>query len=233
MSGMPKNMLPLLGVVLLSVVITHASSTAVADQSTTAKKAAAKAQPLSIPAERASGRKDAPIVIEVFTDFQCPGCREFYLQTLTRVIEDYCSKGKVYLIHRECPLNRPDHRYSRDAARWALACAGLGKYELAAAALFRDQAIWEKSGNIEATMASVLSPAELQKVKRAMKDSADTIESVLQRDIFIGNQFPIRGTPAFRILVHGTEAYAAHGEPGNPWPSYSILKRYLDEKLAK
>jgi protein-disulfide isomerase len=57
-----------------------------------------------IPDERGVGSKDAPIVIEVFSDFQCRGCAEFYLQTLARVIEEYGTKGKVYLIHREYPL---------------------------------------------------------------------------------------------------------------------------------
>jgi len=41
------------------------------------------------------------------------GSAEFYLQTLTRVIEDYTKNGKVYLIHREYPLAVPSHRCSR------------------------------------------------------------------------------------------------------------------------
>ena len=114
-----------------------------------------------------------------------------------------------------------------------LACAGIGAYELAAAALFRDQEIWGRSGNIEATMASVLTPEELKKVKQAMVESKEQIESVLEHDIFVGNTFRVDGTPAFRILVHGTVAYEGHGEQGTAPPRYSILKRYLDEQLAK
>src|SRR5579863_10173378 len=100
---MRKHLFPLLGVILLAFTACDAYAET------------AKAQPFSIPAERATGRKNAPIVIEVFTDFQCPHCREFYLQTLTKVMEDYCDKGKVYLIHRTFPLH---FRYSREAARW-------------------------------------------------------------------------------------------------------------------
>ena len=72
-----------------------------------------------IPDERGVGSKGAPIVIEVFSDFQCHGCAEFYLQTLAHVIEDYCNKGLVYLIHREYPLPIPSHRY-------ALRCRAMG-----------------------------------------------------------------------------------------------------------
>jgi protein-disulfide isomerase len=230
---MRKPLFPLLGVALVGLfVLNAAASPVLPDQQTSAKKSAtAKTPRFPIPAERASGRKDAPIVIEVFSDFECPFCRDWYATTLTRVIDDYCSKGKVYLVHHEFPLKQ--HRYSRDAARWALACAGIGAYELAAAALFRDQEIWGRSGNIEATMASVLTAQELKKVKQAMVDSKEQIESVLESDIFMGNTFRVDGTPAFRILVHGTLVYAGHGEQGTTPPRYSILKRYLDEQLAK
>ena len=80
--------------------------------------------------------------------FQCRGCAEFYLQTLKRVIEDYGSQGKVYVIHREYPLAVPSHRYSHDAARWALACASIGQYDRAAESLFRNQAVWGESGSL-------------------------------------------------------------------------------------
>ena len=192
---------------------------------------------ISIPEERGAGSKDAPIVIEVFSDFQCHGCAEFYLQTLQRVIEDYSNTGKVYLIHREYPLAIPSHRYARDAARWALACAAIGQYERAAAALFHDQSTWGVSGNIEATMASVLTPAELASVKQCMKDNGAEIEAALARDLSIGRSFPVHGTPSFRIVVRGSEVFADHDEPGkashNLLKSYASLKQYLDEQLAK
>jgi protein-disulfide isomerase len=190
----------------------------------------------SIPDERGAGNKGAPIVIEVFGDFQCHGCAEFYLQTLTHVIEDYSNKGKVYLIHREYPLALPSHRYARDAARWALACAAIGQYERAAAALFRDQSTWGEGGDIEATIASVLTPAELASVKQAMKDNGEEIEAALAHDMSIGRSFPVHGLPSFRIVVRGSEVFADHDEPAKGLPNlktYLSLKRYLDEQLGK
>lgn len=198
---------------------------------------ARQSPPFSIPDERGIGQKDASIVIEVFSDFQCTGCGEFYLQTLAKVIEEYSKPGKVYLLHREYPL--PIHRYAREAARWALACAGVGQYEKASAALFRDQATWGKSGDIEATIASTLTSTELTAVKQAMKDAGDKIDAALERDLSVGRAFPVHGTPSFRILLHGTEIFADHDEPEKILPTdpklknYSALKRYLDEKLSK
>lgn len=191
---------------------------------------------MSIPGERGVGSKDAPIVIEVFSDFQCRGCAEFYLQTLTRVIEDYGNKGKVYLIHREYPVPVPSHRYARDAARWALACAAIGQYDRAAAALFHDQSTWGETGEIEATIASVLTPAELANVKQALKNNGDEIDAALANDVSIGRAFPVHGLPSFRIVVRGSETFADHDEPEKALPNLKIylsLKRYLDEHLAK
>ncbi|HLH31647.1 MAG TPA: thioredoxin domain-containing protein [Terriglobia bacterium] len=190
-----------------------------------------------IPDERGVGSKQAPIVIEIFSDFQCQGCAEFYLQTLTRVIEDYSNNGKVYLIHREYPLAIPSHRYSRDAARWALACAAVGQYERAAAALFRDESTWSETGNIEATIASAVTPSQLATVKQALKDNGGEIEAALEHDISLGRSFPVHGTPSYRIVVRGKEVFADHDEPQKPehnlLRSYPDLKRFLDEQLAK
>ena len=153
------------------------------------------------------------------------------------MIEEYSKSGKVYFLHREYPL--PIHRYAREAARWALACAGIGQYEKASAALFRDQPIWGKNGDIEATIASTLTSSELAAVKLALKDAGDKIDAALERDLSIGRAFPVHGTPAFRILLHGTEIFADHDEPEKILPtdpklkSYPALKLYLDEKLSK
>ena len=151
------------------------------------------------------------------------------------MIEDYGNTGKVYLIHREYPLAVPSHRYSHEAARWALACAVIGQYERAAAALFRDQLIWGESGDIEATIASVLTPAELASVKQATKGNSAEIEAALAQDISIGRSFPVHGLPSFRIVVRGSEVFADHDEPKKALPNlknYPTLKPYLDERLA-
>jgi len=152
------------------------------------------------------------------------------------VIEDYGNQGKVRLIHREYPLALPSHRYSRDAARWALASAAIGQYERTAAALFRDQRAWGETGAIEATIAAALTPAELASVKQVMKDNSDEIEAALAHDIAIGHSFPVHGLPSFRIVVRGNEVFSDHDEPQKGLPNlktYPSLKRYLDEQLAK
>src|ERR1700719_218535 len=70
---------------------------------------------------KAYGSKNAPITMEVFSDYQCPSCRALFEETLKPLIADYVALGKVYLVHRDFPL--PMHSHSWVAARYANAAA--------------------------------------------------------------------------------------------------------------
>ncbi|MGA2419509.1 MAG: thioredoxin domain-containing protein, partial [Candidatus Acidiferrum sp.] len=71
------------------------------------------------------GSKNAPMVMEVFSDYQCPACKQLFLSTDHPIVDNYVNTGKIFLIHRDFPL--PMHAYSRVAARYARAAAQLGK----------------------------------------------------------------------------------------------------------
>src|SRR5579862_9955351 len=73
------------------------------------------------------GNPKAPITMEVFGDFQCPACRGFFETTVKQVIDDYVIPGKVYIIHRDFPLEM--HPYALPAARLANAAAQFGQFE--------------------------------------------------------------------------------------------------------
>ena len=50
------------------------------------------------------GDPDAPITIVEFSDFQCPFCARFHLQTLPLIMEEYIDEGKVNLVYRDFPI---------------------------------------------------------------------------------------------------------------------------------
>jgi protein-disulfide isomerase len=175
---------------------------------------------------RASGSKDAALVMEVFSDFECPHCGELYTKVLTRVIEEYCDKGKLYLIHHDYPL--PQHRFAPDAARWANAAAVAGKYEIVAAALFEQQAVWPATGEIEKVIAAALSPTDFKKTKQVYTEHKDALDSAIQNGLFLGHQNNVTHTPTTKITYKGNVVSVTEGIVG-----YSILKRFLDDQLAK
>jgi protein-disulfide isomerase len=176
---------------------------------------------------RASGPPNAPLVIEVFSDFECPTCKDLYEKTLKQVIPEYCATGKVYLIHHDFPL--PQHRYSMLAAIWADAASTVGKYEVVADAIFTKQDIWSASGNVAAVVAGVLSASEFQKVKDVFQTRQAEIKAAIEADVKIGKGIDIKETPTMRVTNNGK--VINEKQPG--MVAYVILKKYIDQQLGR
>jgi protein-disulfide isomerase len=170
---------------------------------------------------RSRGVSTAPIVIDVYSDFQCPACKALYERTLGPLAYDYIDKGKVYLVHHEYPL--PQHAHAMEAACYACAASRVGKYEQVCDVLFHQQDTWAANGKVDETVCSVLTPAEAKKVRALAKDPA--IAAEVRQDIQAGQSAQINQTPTM-ILTYRAKQYRIPG--GN----YDILRRFIDQLLA-
>src|SRR5215470_16650700 len=72
------------------------------------------------------GSPTAPVTIELFSDYQCPACKQLHTATLKPLIADCAQKGEVQIVHRDFPL--PQHTHAKEAARYANAAAKIGLY---------------------------------------------------------------------------------------------------------
>jgi protein-disulfide isomerase len=70
------------------------------------------------------GRTDAPVRLVEFADLQCPICREYALQSLPTLVQDYVRTGKVRMEFRNLSFLGPD---SITAGRAAAAAAQQNK----------------------------------------------------------------------------------------------------------
>ena len=172
---------------------------------------------------KAFGSKNAPVVMEVFSDFQCPSCKALFLTTNQQLIDNYVSTGKVFLIHRDFPL--PMHAYSRVAARYARAAAEIGKIEPVERVLFENQDKWEQTGDVDGTVASKLSPADMAKVRALVKGG--TLEPLIEKDLSLGQMYRVNSTP--------TTVFHSKGQtyPYSGVMNYDILKNFLDQLLSQ
>lgn len=168
---------------------------------------------------KAFGSKSAPIVMEVFSDYQCPACRTFFLATNRQLMDNYVSTGKVYLVHRDFPLQM--HAYSRVAAQYGRAAAEIGKTEAVEKVLFENQVKWEQTGDVDGTVASVLSPAEMNKVRAQVK--AGTLEPLIQKDFQLGQMYRVSQTPT--TVFH----YKGQTYPYAGVMSWDTLRQFLDQ----
>lgn len=176
-----------------------------------------------IDTHKAFGSKNAPLVLEVFSDFQCPACKTLYTSTNRQLMDNYVTNGKVYLVHRDFPL--PMHAHSRVAAQYARAAAQLGKTEAVEQALFANQEKWENTGDIDGTVATALSPAEMTKVRALVKGS--TLEPLIEKDLALGRIYNVNQTPT-TIVHYKDQTYPVVGVQ-----SYAVLHQFLDQLLAR
>ncbi len=180
---------------------------------------AAVAVSADVPKGKTAGLSTAPIIIEVYSDFQCPGCKALYEQTLRPLMRDFVAAGKVYLVHHEFPL--PGHAYAREAAAYASAAARIGRYEEVANALFANQASWSTTGKVDETVTKLLSPADAKKVRALVKEPA--IEAEIQQDVQAGNAAGIRQTPT--LFVN----YRMRRYPFSGAVNYDLLRTLLND----
>jgi protein-disulfide isomerase len=167
---------------------------------------------------RAVGPVTAAVRIDIFSDFECPACKALHEQTIKRVKEEFAMQGKLRLVHHDFPL--PQHKYARQAATLAAAADRMGKFDLVADALFRQQESWSKAGNVDSVVDSVLTPEERKKLREIAKDPA--ILANIERDIQLGQRMKVSSTPTM-IVTHD----------GKPNPivgvvSYAVFSKFLN-----
>ena len=92
----------------------------------------------------ALGKKSAKVTLIEFADFQCPFCRDFALNTLPVIINDYVRTGKIRMELRTLTFIGPD---SETAAR-AAAAAGEQNREWNYTSLFYHNQGQENSGYV-------------------------------------------------------------------------------------
>jgi protein-disulfide isomerase len=92
----------------------------------------------------ALGDPDAPVLIEEYSDFQCPYCRIFHEETLPLIIEEYVETGKVRFVFRHYTIIG---RESADAANASLCAAEENRFWEYADIVYANQS-GENSGDL-------------------------------------------------------------------------------------
>jgi len=198
------------------------TATSAPAQSPSATPTASVAGLPDVDAREARGSKSAPIVMETFSDYQCPACKQLYMNSARQLTDNYVATGKVYWIHRDFPL--PGHAYSRVAARYGRAAAQLGKLEQVEEVLFQNQEKWEQTGDVDGTLAKAFSAADMGKIRNLTKNPV--IEASIEKDLALGRGYSVNQTPT--TIVH----YKGQTYPIVGIVTYENLRQFLDQLLS-
>ena len=171
-----------------------------------------------------SGNLSAPITIEIYSDYECPSCAQFFKETMPLLDAQYVKAGKIKLLHRDFPL--PQHPYARLAARYANAAGQIGRYQIVVDRLFRTQENWSQNGDIAGALVEILTPDEMKTVKAAVAGDSHLDDTVAE-DLAMVQKDHIGHTPSLVVVSKGRRQEIPQNAP------FSTLKGYLDALLSQ
>lgn len=143
------------------------------------------------------GNPDAPIVIQEYSDYQCPFCSRFYVQTLPSLLENQIAAGEAVLIFYDFPLSNihPQAAAAANAAR----CAGeqgAVAYWAMHDTLFANLEEWS-SPEAETFFASYAEQLDLEVEAFESCVAANRYAAEVQADLAVGQSLGVSGTPTF------------------------------------
>jgi len=170
------------------------------------------------------GAATAPLTLVMFTDHECPFCKRFLQESLSRLRQDYIDPGKLRLILRDLPLDiHPNAHRAAEVAR----CAGeQGKH----------WPLLEAFGSVS----EPLSPPVMARLVQAAGLDSSRIDACVAEGRYTAKikasaaearRLGFNGTPTF--VLGATAPGTLEGEKMVGVQPYESLKRRLDEQLAK
>lgn len=152
----------------------------------------------------ALGRTDAPVVMIVFSDFQCPYCSKFARSTEKDLITKYVDAGVLRIEWRDFPYLGKE---SVTAAYAAHAAAEQGKFWEYHDALYAEQ-FRPNSGDLTTSYLTQIAERTGLDVDEFTKDMDSALTAKLvQHDFNEGLTIGISGTPSF--LINGVPIIGA------------------------
>jgi protein-disulfide isomerase len=137
------------------------------------------------------GSENAPVIIAVFSEFQCPYCSRLS-SLIDQVIEKYPKQVKI--VYKNFPIQ--SHKYSETAARAALAAQKQGKFWA-----FHDLLYAHYKDLSDKKIREIATRVKLDMV-RFEKDRKDpAIVGKVRADIRDGNNAGVRGVPT--VFING------------------------------
>lgn len=144
---------------------------------------------------RSKGAENAPVSLVEISDFQCPFCREFAVQTLPALDSAYLRTGKVRMLFINMPL--PMHSNAWAASEAALCAGAQGAFWPMHDRIFAGQQEWSSAPNPSELFTQYAAAIRLDTAAFQRCVQEDQVAPILINDIMQVAQNGISGTPAF------------------------------------
>jgi len=152
------------------------------------------------------GSPDAPITMYEYSDFQCPYCNRYFIQTEPALDESYVRSGEVRVIFRDFPLvelhpNAPPAH----VAALCIADQGAALYWTMHARLFQTQSEWNQLPDPASYFAELAAEvgADMDQYSACMTSGEK--EAVVAQGIEEAREQGFSGTPSFLFVREATD----------------------------
>jgi protein-disulfide isomerase len=149
-------------------------------------------------ASRSLGRVDAPVVVYVMSDFQCPYCRQFALTTFPPLEHEFVRTGKARFAFVNLPLTQV-HRHAVAAAEVAMCAARQSKFWPVHDLLFRRQEQWAQKEQPGPYLLALGDSAGADRAQLARCVASRATEPEIRADAERAARAGAKSTPTFYI----------------------------------
>lgn len=164
------------------------------------------------------GKKDAPVTIIEYADFQCPACARWN-PDINRLLSEY--DGKVRVVYRHFPL-RNAHQHAQISGQAAQAAFNQGKFSEMKNTLFDKQNDWASVSDPKETFIAYAEQIGMDPVKFEADMNSEETKKKVDAGYAQAMSIGLQSTPTFFI---GNQMVQA--------ASYEDFKKLIDEELSK
>ena len=161
-------------------------------------------KPLIRKDEAIRGKRNAPLTIVEYSDFQCPYCVKGN-ETVQALLKKY--KGKIQFIYKHLPLSFHDQAHTSaqyyEAIRMQSDKLAFKFHD----EIFKDNTKLRGGEKALKAMAKNVG-VNMKKLSRTLKDKKEIINKRIEQDVNEARKFGIQGTPGF--LVNGIPVKGAY-----------------------
>jgi protein-disulfide isomerase len=162
-------------------------------------------------AGESTGPETAPVVLDVYSDFQCPGCGNFAKSGLPGIVNEFVATGELRIVdHAVDILGRADPSESTNAAVAATCAGNQGKYWQ-----YHDYLFWNQRGENQ----GAFSAARLAQMADAVGVDRGKWDSCIKDDAI---KAEIKGR-AKAAAISSTPTFVLNGQQVTGLQSYSDL----------
>lgn len=171
------------------------------------------------------GDADAPVVMAIWYDYQCPFCKQFELDAVAQLYTNYVQTGKLRILIKDFQFLGPDSATAALFGRAVWEAYPERFYEWYVAMAENQDEEHGGFGNLATIQAMTreLGGMDVDRITRLTEENRASYQAAIEADRAEGAKFGISGTPS---MIIGTTVLSG-AQP------YERVKALVEEQLAK